>query len=156
MLLEGNEKLPSLSLLAHMAPISAIILIPLTLYNEPESFRAVVELSAGSNLFNWLLAANCCLSFFVNLTNFLVTKYCGALTLQVLGNAKGVVAAAISVLIFHNPVTVMGWVGYIITMFGVVAYSESRKRSAKAVKGKAQYQLLTFTSSVSESAKVVS
>ena len=142
MLLEGNEKLPSLSLLAHMAPISAIILIPLTIVQEPNSIAQAALLSQDSRFFNWLLMGNCCLAFFVNLTNFLVTKFCGALTLQVLGNAKGVAAAAISILIFHNPVTVLGWVGYSITMFGVIAYSESRKRSGK---GKPSGQLLSFT-----------
>jgi drug/metabolite transporter (DMT)-like permease len=131
MLLEGSEKLPSLSLLAHMAPISALILLPLTIVQERNSIAALLALSRDSWLFNWLLMANCGLAFFVNLTNFLVTRYCGALTLQVLGNAKGVAAAAISILIFHNPVTILGWIGYSITMFGVVAFSESRKLSGK-------------------------
>jgi len=41
----------------------------------------------------------------VNLTNFLVTRYTSALTLQVLGNGKGVIAVVVSILIFHNPWT---------------------------------------------------
>jgi hypothetical protein len=45
---------------------------------------------------------------------------------QVLGNAKGVVAATISVLLFHNPVTAMSVTGYGITVCGVVAYSQAR------------------------------
>ena len=40
--------------------------------------------------------------------SFLVTKYTSPLTLQVLGNAKGVIAAIISIYIFLNPVTVSG------------------------------------------------
>ncbi len=43
-----------------------------------------------------------------------------------LGNAKGVVAATISVLLFHNPVTAMSITGYGITVCGVVAYSQAR------------------------------
>jgi hypothetical protein len=46
------------------------------------------------------------------------------LVLQVLGNAKGVVAAGISLAIFKNPVTVRGAVGYGITVIGVILYSE--------------------------------
>ncbi len=42
-----------------------------------------------------------------------------------LGNAKGVVAATISVLLFHNPVTAMSITGYGITVCGVVAYSQA-------------------------------
>lgn len=43
---------------------------------------------------------------------------------QVLGNAKGVVAAMISVAIFRNPVSPVGVVGYCVTVGGVVAYSQ--------------------------------
>ena len=48
------------------------------------------------------------------------------LRMQVLGNAKGVVAATISVLLFHNPVTAMSMAGYGITVCGVVCYSQAR------------------------------
>lgn len=50
------------------------------------------------------------------------------LMLQVLGNAKGAVAAVVSVLVFHNPVTSMGAFGFFITICGVVLYGESMKR----------------------------
>lgn len=45
---------------------------------------------------------------------------------QVLGNMKGVIAAAISIALFKNPVTAKGMLGYFITVCGVVAYSEVR------------------------------
>lgn len=48
--------------------------------------------------------------------------------MQVLGNAKGAVAVVISILIFQNPVTVMGIGGYSITVLGVVAYGETKRR----------------------------
>lgn len=44
--------------------------------------------------------------------------------LQVLGNAKGVIAAVVSVMVFANPVTWRGVVGYAVTIFGVLLYSE--------------------------------
>ncbi|KAK8554332.1 hypothetical protein V6N12_031296 [Hibiscus sabdariffa] len=46
----------------------------------------------------------------------------------VLGNAKGAVAVVISILLFRNPVTVMGIGGYTITVLGVVAYGEAKRR----------------------------
>ena len=49
---------------------------------------------------------------------------------QVLGNAKGVVAAGISILIFKNPVTLQGAVGYAIALFGVALYTHVRFSSA--------------------------
>jgi hypothetical protein len=78
-----------------------------------------------------LLFVNSFLAYFVNLTNFLVTKYTSALTLQVLGNAKGVVAVVISVMCFRNPVTVYSMLGYGITVGGVVLYSHAKKLSTK-------------------------
>lgn len=48
--------------------------------------------------------------------SFLVTKYTSPLTLQVLGNAKGVIAAIVSVYIFLNPVTVSGVQGACIEL----------------------------------------
>ena len=48
---------------------------------------------------------------------------------QVLGNAKGAVAVVVSILIFKNPVSVIGMLGYALTVFGVILYSEAKKRS---------------------------
>ncbi|KAK8546134.1 hypothetical protein V6N12_026936 [Hibiscus sabdariffa] len=79
----------------------------------------------------WYLLFNSALAYFVNLTNFLVTKHTSALTLQVLGNAKGAVAVVVSILIFRNPVSVTGMLGYTLTVFGVVLYGEAKKRSSK-------------------------
>jgi hypothetical protein len=68
----------------------------------------------------------------VNLTNFLVTKCTSPLTLQVLGNAKGAVAVVVSIILFKNPVSGVGMVGYGVTVAGVVAYSEAKKRGKEA------------------------
>lgn len=130
MLLQDSEKMGSIALLAHMAPISALLLLPLTAFCEPGAIHVAWNSAVASSLFSVLLASNCLLSFFVNVTNFLVTKFCGALTLQVLGNAKGVVAAVVSVLIFHNPVSFIGWGGFAVTMAGVALYSEARRCSS--------------------------
>jgi hypothetical protein len=62
------------------------------------------------------------------------------LCLQVLGNAKGVVCAALSIMIFHNPVTFMGMTGYAITVLGVFMYSESKRQSAKSIKASIQQE----------------
>lgn len=41
---------------------------------------------------------------------------------------KGVIAAGISIAMFKNPVTAKGMLGYFITVCGVVAYSETKRR----------------------------
>ena len=55
-------------------------------------------------LFAVVLLLNCTVAYCANLTNFLVTKATSALTLQVLGKAKGVLAVVLSLIIFRNPV----------------------------------------------------
>ncbi|KAH6768958.1 Nucleotide-sugar transporter family protein [Perilla frutescens var. frutescens] len=123
------EKLHSMNLLLYMAPMAAVILLPFTLYIEGNVFAITVEKGKGDSFMVFLLIANATVAYLVNLTNFLVTKHTSALTLQVLGNAKAAVAAVVSVLIFRNPVTVMGMTGFAITIMGVIIYSEARKRS---------------------------
>ncbi|XP_057775654.1 probable sugar phosphate/phosphate translocator At1g12500 [Salvia miltiorrhiza] len=123
------EKLHSMNLLLYMAPMAAVILLPFTLYIEGNVLAITVEKSRVDGFMVFLLMANATVAYLVNLTNFLVTKHTSALTLQVLGNAKAAVAAVVSVLIFRNPVTVMGMMGFAITVMGVILYSEAKKRS---------------------------
>jgi len=112
-----------------MAPMAAVMLLPVSIYIEGNVAAITTKKAMEDPTVVLLLLGNATVAYLVNLTNFLVTKHTSALTLQVLGNAKAAVAAVVSVLIFRNPVTVMGMVGFGITILGVVLYSEARKRS---------------------------
>ncbi|XBH85616.1 hypothetical protein VPH35_073483 [Triticum aestivum] len=78
-----GEKLNSMNLLLYMAPIAVILLLPATLFMEDNVVGVTIELAKKDFTIVWLLLFNSCLSYFVNLTNFLVTKHTSALTLQV-------------------------------------------------------------------------
>ena len=70
--------------------------------------------------------------FFFPLSSFLEVQHLYNKELwffQVLGNAKGAVAVVVSILIFRNPVSVTGMLGYSLTVMGVILYSEAKKRS---------------------------
>ncbi|KAE8671563.1 putative sugar phosphate/phosphate translocator [Hibiscus syriacus] len=123
------EKLHSMNLLLYMAPMASIILLPFTLYIEGNVMSVTLETARSDSFIVFLLLGNATVAYLVNLTNFLVTKHTSALTLQVLGNAKAALAACVSVMIFRNPVTVMGMTGFAVTTLGVVLYSETKKRS---------------------------
>ncbi|MCD7446984.1 hypothetical protein HAX54_020762 [Datura stramonium] len=129
LLTSDAEKLHSMNLLLYMAPMAAMILLPFTLYIEGNVAAITVEKARGDGFMVFLLVGNATVAYLVNLTNFLVTKHTSALTLQVLGNAKAAVAAVVSVLIFRNPVNIMGITGFAVTVMGVVLYSEAKKRS---------------------------
>ena len=124
-----GEKLHSMNLLRFMAPMAAGILLPVTLYVEGNVAAITAEKAREDPWILFLLVGNATVAYLVNLTNFLVTKHTSALTLQVLGNAKAAVAAVVSILIFRNPVTVMGMAGFSVTVMGVVIYGEAKKRS---------------------------
>ncbi|KAL6980640.1 hypothetical protein U1Q18_022278 [Sarracenia purpurea var. burkii] len=47
---------------------------------------------------------------------------------RVLGNAKGAVAVVVSILIFRNPVSVTGMLGYMLTVVGVILYSTAKPK----------------------------
>ncbi|OWM69993.1 hypothetical protein CDL15_Pgr025842 [Punica granatum] len=124
-----GEKLNSMNLLLYMAPIAVVFLLPATLLMEENVVGITLALAREDFKIIWYLLFNSALAYLVNLTNFLVTKHTSALTLQVLGNAKGAVAVVVSILIFKNPVSVTGMLGYALTVFGVILYSEAKKRS---------------------------
>jgi drug/metabolite transporter (DMT)-like permease len=142
LLTNDAEKLDSLNLLLYMSPVALGVLVAATSAMEPEAFGVFLENCAESPHFFFVLGLNCVLAFSVNLTNFLVTKCTSPLTLQVLGNAKGAVAVVVSILLFKNPVSGMGMLGYSITIMGVVAYSEAKKRSKEKARRKAENQEL--------------
>ncbi|GJP42541.1 hypothetical protein CLOM_g2094 [Closterium sp. NIES-68] len=131
LLQSDGEKLNSMNLLLYMAPIAVVLLVPATLIMEDNVLGITIQQAKKDWGILPLLAVNSATAYFVNLTNFLVTKYTSPLTLQVLGNAKGAVAVVVSILLFRNPVTVVGMIGYSITVIGVVLYSEAKKRSSK-------------------------
>ncbi|XP_021278761.1 probable sugar phosphate/phosphate translocator At3g11320 [Herrania umbratica] len=124
-----GEKLNSMNLLMYMAPVAVIFLLPAALFMEEGVVGITIALARDDWKFLLYLIFNSALAYFVNLTNFLVTKHTSPLTLQVLGNAKGAVAVVISILIFRNPVSVTGMFGYSLTVVGVILYNEAKKRS---------------------------
>ncbi|KAL1555351.1 UDP-URONIC ACID TRANSPORTER 1 [Salvia divinorum] len=123
-----GEKLNSMNLILYMAPVAVVVLLPAALVMEPGVFDLVVALGKEHKFMWILLLVNSTMAYGANLCNFLVTKHTSALTLQVLGNAKGAVAVVISILIFQNPVTFIGIAGYTMTVMGVIAYGESKRR----------------------------
>ncbi|KAF1881306.1 hypothetical protein Lal_00023342 [Lupinus albus] len=124
----NREKLNSMNLLLYMSPIAVIFLLPTALIMEPNVVDVTLALGRENKSMWLLLLLNSVTAYAANLTNFLVTKHTSALTLQVLGNAKGAVAVVISILLFKNPVTVIGMGGYTITVLGVAAYGETKRR----------------------------
>ena len=71
--------------------------------------------------FRLLLGLNLVFAYCINLFNFLVTHATSPLTLQVLGAGKGALATFVSWLVFNSKITVMGCIGYAITISGIAS-----------------------------------
>ena len=132
LLTDPAEKMNSVNLLRYMAPIAAAVLLPATLILEPGVFMQVFQ-SRNETSFLAFLALSAALAYFVNLLNFLVTQYTSALTLQVLGNGKGVAAVFVSIMLFRNPITFVGLAGYLTTVSGMMLYMMSTRAALKVV-----------------------
>ena len=78
-----REKLNSMNLLLYMAPMAVVFLLPATLIMEENVVGITLALARDDVKIVWYLLFNSALAYFVNLTNFLVTKHTSALTLQV-------------------------------------------------------------------------
>lgn len=133
LLTDPSEKLDSVNLLRYMTPIASAALMLLVAVMEPDIADSLPHVGDEHWVrFYVILSANGALAFLVNLTNFLVTRYTSALTLQVLGNAKGVFATGISIVVFGNPWTFSSIGGYGIATAGVGLFMHEKRR-AKAV-----------------------
>lgn len=84
-----REKLNSMNLLLYMAPMAVVFLLPATLLMEENVVGITLALARDDVKIIWYLLFNSSLAYFVNLTNFLVTKHTSALTLQVCSNNFG-------------------------------------------------------------------
>ncbi|ONI00027.1 hypothetical protein PRUPE_6G063400 [Prunus persica] len=78
-----GEKLNSMNLLMYMGPVAVAFLLPAALYMEEDVVGITIALARDDVSIVWYLVFNSALAYFVNLTNFLVTKHTSALTLQV-------------------------------------------------------------------------
>jgi hypothetical protein len=67
----------------YMAPVAVLVLVPAAFFMERDVVGITISLARDDTKFIFYLLFNSSLAYFVNLTNFLVTKHTSALTLQV-------------------------------------------------------------------------
>ncbi|XP_060179820.1 probable sugar phosphate/phosphate translocator At3g11320 isoform X8 [Lycium barbarum] len=75
LLFSKGEKLNSMNLLLYMAPIAVVFLLPATLSMEENVVGITLALARDNSRIIWLLLFNSAVAYFVNLTNFMVTKH---------------------------------------------------------------------------------
>ena len=88
-----------MNLLLYMAPIAVVFLLPAALFMEENVVGITLALARDDKKIIWYLLFNSSLAYFVNLTNFLVTKHTSALTLQVCLLSSSMTIFVISILL---------------------------------------------------------
>jgi len=128
-LLQGAEKLDSVTLLYYMAPWSAMLLFGMSLCLETLEPLEILQTglfspqATGGVSVLVLLVLGGLTACLLNIATFLVTSCTSALTLQVQGNVKNCLNIIVSVAIFHNPFKPLQALGVAICLFGVWLYS---------------------------------
>lgn len=87
-LLSGSDAPHPLFLLSYSSLASLCLLVPVVGALEPRGYATALQLHASNASFAPLLLLSCAAAFATNLSNFLVARELGALTAQVVGNAK--------------------------------------------------------------------
>jgi len=128
-MLSGEDKLDAVTLLYFMSQASIPMLACGVVALEPGIFADPV--AAWSNVGTWsVVVLSAMIAFGLNITNFLVTQYTSAVTLQVLGNAKNIITIVLSVWLFGNAVSYTSAVGCCITLCGVGLYNWAKMKKS--------------------------
>eukprot|EP01041_Mallomonas_annulata_P005772 gene5772-11665_t len=78
------------------------------------------------------ILVSCVFALGVNISNYLVLGKTSPLTYQVLGHMKTVLILVLGFTMFHKPVDMRNLTGIVIAMFGVISYTEVRRRQANS------------------------
>eukprot|EP00759_Apiculatamorpha_spiralis_P045377 PhF_6_TR42164/c0_g1_i1/m.63729 len=123
--LTGEHKVDSLTLLEKMSPISSAILLPCVLLFERDVFIRYDFLHQDLGLVGMLLGSGL-IAFGLNYSQFHLVSVTSSLTYVVSGNLKAVIAIVLSVWIFKNPITLLNAAGCALGLVGVFWYQIER------------------------------
>jgi len=123
-----SVKLDSIYLLYLMAPLCFSMLLPASiLFGEMSDVIIWYHQAGWGQLL--LLCISGSLAFVLNVFNLLMIAYTSPLTSNIAGNLKSLFSITLSVLIFHNTITVLNAIGIIVAVGGVLLYNHAVTRS---------------------------
>jgi len=118
-----TQKLDSVNLVYYMAPISFLLLLPISFSFEYVSIQTSWQYIQDPYAY-FVLFCSGAIAFMLNITSFLVIANTSPLTFTVAGNLKVVASIVISVMIFQNAVTMWNMVGCGAAILGVAWYQK--------------------------------
>lgn len=118
------------TLLGYNATMAIPLMVPLMyISGELDQLMTFTPVSPHFLIF-WIILTSV-LGLLLNYAVFLQVKYTSPLTSVIVGASKSCVQAGLSILIFQNPVSIMGGTGIVITILGSLLYSFVRDSEMK-------------------------
>lgn len=126
-LLRGECIETTIYLLYLMSFPSFLILFVLGFFLEYHIMLELWQLHVPGARVMSLVILSCLSAFSYNIFGFLVSIQASAVTIHILGNIKVVLCIAASLIVFGNNVTVLSWVGVIMTLLGGAIFWYGKK-----------------------------
>jgi len=125
MLQSGMEKMSPLTCLRYTAPVCAICLVPVVILRElPDLSQSMFVTNPAWTLQTaGLLLCGVMLSFTLVIAEYAIIARFSAVTMTLSGVIKELFTIFLGTLIYHDTVSVRGWVGAFIIIIGVLFYS---------------------------------
>mmetsp|Transcript_11657 Transcript_11657/g.12036 ORF Transcript_11657/g.12036 Transcript_11657/m.12036 type:complete len:310 (+) Transcript_11657:25-954(+) len=119
----------ALQLLYHTSPIIAVGMIVMCPFFD--DINALTKYQYTPECI-FRIALSCVFALGVNITNYVVLGKTSPLTYQVLGHLKTILILVLGFTLFNKTLDPRNVVGIVIAMFGVIAYTEVRRRQSPA------------------------
>jgi solute carrier family 35, member E3 len=121
-LMSGVVNLDPVSALLYMCPIGFLILSPIAVLVEGASLLDWLRKHGFQSTAFGIVLSSALFAFALNLSIFLLLRRTNAVAVAVAGNLKVIVTVVLSVLVFQNPLSRLGWIGCFIALLGCSSY----------------------------------
>jgi solute carrier family 35, member E3 len=121
-LMTGVEKIDPVSALLYMCPVGFVIASPIAFLLEGRAFVHWININGMSSRPSAIVLSSAVFAFALNLSIFFLLRRTSAVTVAVAGNLKVAITVLLSVMVFRNPLSHLGWVGCAIALFGCASY----------------------------------
>eukprot|EP01028_Stygiella_incarcerata_P007705 TRINITY_DN32203_c0_g1_i1.p1 TRINITY_DN32203_c0_g1~~TRINITY_DN32203_c0_g1_i1.p1 ORF type:complete len:396 (+),score=69.02 TRINITY_DN32203_c0_g1_i1:72-1259(+) len=117
-----QERLDTITLLYHMAPICFATLVPFAVFLEGKAVLEILSSSHSIPTIIFLILLGSLLSILLNVSEMTLVSYLSNLTYSIVAVAKDISLLVAAVIVLGEEVTLLNVMGFIVCLAGVIAY----------------------------------
>jgi solute carrier family 35, member E3 len=121
-LMIGVEKIDPVTALLYMCSVGFVIASPIAFLLEGRELVHWIDSNGMSSRPSFIVLSSAIFAFALNLSIFFLLRRTSAVTVAVAGNFKVAITVLLSVVVFKNPLSHLGWVGCAIALSGCASY----------------------------------